>query len=211
VNSLPIVSPQASTTPTTTAATAMIVESSNNMNATQEALSTAATVGIDDANAIDLNDVNNSPMSSQQQQQEQQQKIEQEAMETTNEKFNSINSTTTHNSAISMPIPIPSRTTINTAAAAAANNQIDPTAMSVPNDVLLSSSLLSTSTSPLGATPIGDNSLSGVSIGGSDKKKRNRCCVESCKRKVGLTGALRPSSSFLFFYFIYLFIILVLV
>ena len=81
----------------------------------------------------------------------------------------------------SVPIPIPSR-----------QARSDEATMSVPND-LISSSLLSAS--PLGAASMESNDLASTSVSsgmsaGGEKKKRNRCVLESCKRKVGLTGNL---------------------
>lgn len=86
----------------------------------------------------------------------------------------------------SMPIPIPSRSQSITknegATANAAANALD-IGMSVPNDLLATSP-------PLGASAASVDE-SGTSMGtsiGSEKKKRSRCVLESCKRKVGLTG-----------------------
>ena len=87
----------------------------------------------------------------------------------------------TDNTNKSVPIPIPSR-----------QARSEEATMSVPND-LISSSLLSAS--PLGAASMESNDLASTSVSsgmsaGGEKKKRNRCVLESCKRKVGLTGNL---------------------
>jgi AN1-type zinc finger protein 5/6 len=73
---------------------------------------------------------------------------------------------------VSVPIPIPSR--------AQSSKQDVDIGMSVPSDLV--------ATSPIAAS-VDDSS--GTSMGtsiGSEKKKRTRCVLESCKRKVGLTG-----------------------
>jgi len=96
---------------------------------------------------------------------------------------------TNSSSSQSIPIPIPSRQTKSSETSLC-------NAMSIPGD-MLSSSLLSDS--PLGAScnvasSIDDsNSNLTSSVGtvgsvGAEKKKRSRCVLESCKRKVGLTG-----------------------
>jgi len=96
------------------------------------------------------------------------------------------------NSTATVPIPIPARSQ-----SSETSNNHDMIAMSVPSD-MLSSSLLSDS--PLGAScfaasSVDDSSNIASSVGtvGSigtcgEKKKRTRCVLESCKRKVGLTG-----------------------
>lgn len=96
------------------------------------------------------------------------------------------------NSTATIPIPIPVRSQ-----SSEISNNHDMIAISVPSD-MLSSSLLSDS--PLGASccaasSVDDSSNIASSVGtvGSvgacgEKKKRTRCVLESCKRKVGLTG-----------------------
>lgn len=85
----------------------------------------------------------------------------------------------------SMPIPIPSRSQSvnkNEGSTTNAASALD-IGMSVPNDLLATSP-------PLGASAASVDE-SGTSMGtsiGSEKKKRSRCVLESCKRKVGLTG-----------------------
>jgi hypothetical protein len=81
----------------------------------------------------------------------------------------------------SVPIPIPARA----ASAHHDNNDVDLCGMSVPSDLL--------STTPMASSSVDDSSIAtGMSIGnisvGGDRKKRSRCVLESCKRKVGLTG-----------------------
>lgn len=75
----------------------------------------------------------------------------------------------------SIPIPIPSRQQ---------SKPIDmDIGMSVPGELLAASVDAGTS--------VDEASSLGTSIGtsvGNEKKKRNRCCVDTCKRKVGLTG-----------------------
>ncbi len=68
--------------------------------------------------------------------------------------------------------------------------------MSVPSDIA--------SGMPLHATPSSgdlacsvDESVIGSSVG-AEKKKRTRCCVDTCKRKVGLTGNSIFNFNFLF-------------
>jgi len=103
------------------------------------------------------------------------------------------NTPTLHaNSTATVPIPIPARSQ-----SSETPNNHDMIAISVPGD-MLSSSLLSGS--PLGASccaasSVDDSSNIASSVGtvGSvgacgEKKKRTRCVLESCKRKVGLTG-----------------------
>jgi len=82
----------------------------------------------------------------------------------------------TNQASATIPIPIPKSNQNN-----AINEEIG---MSVPVD-LLGSSIISTSSSPpaMAGTSVGDN----LTVG-SEKKKRTRCVVESCRRKVGLTG-----------------------
>jgi len=85
----------------------------------------------------------------------------------------------------SIPIPIPTR--------AQNSESSDSNAMSVQGD--LSCSLLSESPLGCAASSIDDSSNIASSVGtvGSigacgEKKKRSRCVLDSCKRKVGLTG-----------------------
>lgn len=89
-------------------------------------------------------------------------------------------SLTSNTATASIPIPIPSSSNRTTE-----NDNLD-NAMSVPADLISSSLLSTTPSTPNGATgtSIGDN----AAVGGSEKKKRTRCVVESCRRKVGLTG-----------------------
>jgi len=106
--------------------------------------------------------------------------------ETINDTTNQITSPA---ASASIPIPIPPRP-ITT-------ESNESTAMSIQGDSNLSSSLLS-STSPIGgagvASSVDDSSSNfASSVGtvgsvGAEKKKRTRCVLESCKRKVGLTG-----------------------
>jgi hypothetical protein len=61
--------------------------------------------------------------------------------------------------------------------------------MSMPSDVTLGTSHLSTSSSSLATSAA--TGATAASLGdspNSDKKKRSRCSLDSCKRKVGLTG-----------------------
>jgi len=110
--------------------------------------------------------------------------------ETINDAIASPNHTSTGQlTSASVPIPIPARP--------APTESNESTAMSIQADSNLSSSLLS-STSPSACAGVAssvDDSSSNIasSVGtvgsvGAEKKKRTRCVLESCKRKVGLTG-----------------------
>ena len=61
--------------------------------------------------------------------------------------------------------------------------------MSVPSDLAVDGAPpgVATSSSADLAASVDESSLIGCSVG-AEKKKRTRCCMESCKRKVGLTG-----------------------
>lgn len=74
----------------------------------------------------------------------------------------------------SIPIPIPTKqqSSLND----------DQIGISVPSDILATSSLCASSVDDSICSSIGNNSI------GSEKKKRTRCSLDSCKRKVGLTG-----------------------
>lgn len=86
-------------------------------------------------------------------------------------------------------IPIPARQTSSTVGPL--RDDFDPMGgMSVPADLAAMGAAAGTSLA--GASSSGDlaasvDSVMGSSVG-AEKKKRTRCCVESCKRKVGLTG-----------------------
>jgi len=109
--------------------------------------------------------------------------------ETINDATISNQTSTNPTSTASVPIPIPARPT--------PTDSNDSTAMSIQADSNFSSSLLS-STSPSACAGVAssvDDSSSNIasSVGtvgsvGAEKKKRTRCVLESCKRKVGLTG-----------------------
>ena len=78
----------------------------------------------------------------------------------------------------SIPIPIPSSSSKQQ------DNNNDQVMMSVPSDLAIASSSITSSSM--------DDSI-GTSVGnstsiGSEKKKRTRCSLDACKRKVGLTG-----------------------
>lgn len=73
-------------------------------------------------------------------------------------------------------IPIPARQQ------SSSNIDIDSVGMSVPSD--LSAMTPSSSSADMLACSV-DEAAGSV---GAEKKKRTRCCVDSCKRKVGLTG-----------------------
>ncbi len=79
----------------------------------------------------------------------------------------------------SIPIPIPSKQTQE-------NNNNDQVMMSVPSDLAIASSSITSSMDDSIGTSVGNS----TSIG-SEKKKRTRCSLDSCKRKVGLTGNKR--------------------
>lgn len=78
----------------------------------------------------------------------------------------------------SMPIPIPSKPK---------NNGDNDNASAIDMGMSVPSDLLATSASQLSASVDESGTSMGTSIG-SEKKKRSRCVLESCKRKVGLTG-----------------------
>jgi hypothetical protein len=82
----------------------------------------------------------------------------------------------------SIPIPIPSKQT--------QDNNNDQVMMSVPSDLAIASSSITSSMDDSLGTSVGNS----TSIG-SEKKKRTRCSLDSCKRKVGLTGKLTDKSN----------------
>lgn len=85
-------------------------------------------------------------------------------------------------------IPIPARQQSNLLANT--NNDFDSIGMSVPSDLaanMVSASSVASDNSML-ACSVDEASTSVIGLGGSEKKKRSRCCLDSCKRKVGLTG-----------------------
>jgi predicted nucleic acid binding AN1-type Zn finger protein len=103
---------------------------------------------------------------------------------------------------IAIPVQQSQKTTVNTdesssstpVAAAIAPGMIaasDPMSMSCDATTLMSTQQQTPSSSLLSTSAISTTSSGapGTSVdSGSEKKKRSRCSLESCKRKVGLTG-----------------------
>ncbi|RMZ99602.1 AN1-type Zinc finger 5 [Brachionus plicatilis] len=89
-----------------------------------------------------------------------------------------------------------SNSTISSAISSAINSNSSTTSSTMPIPIpkadskvgeVVAMSLNETVASSCASEASEAASLTGSSLG-SDKRKRNRCCYESCKRKVGLTG-----------------------
>jgi hypothetical protein len=92
----------------------------------------------------------------------------------------SIQQTPTTIASSTQSIPIPARQQSKL------GDDFESIGMSVPSDIASVMPLHATASSGDMACSV-DESITGSSVG-AEKKKRTRCCVDTCKRKVGLTG-----------------------
>lgn len=92
---------------------------------------------------------------------------------------NNINNSSVTTPPIAIPVRQPNFNTVNN------NENIDGVPMSVPCDATLGGNSLPHSSS---LSSLATSAAAGEGSSGGDKKKRSRCTLESCKRKVGLTG-----------------------
>jgi hypothetical protein len=99
----------------------------------------------------------------------------------------SANNNTTTSSSVSTVLPS-SSTTVASQAQTTTPIPIPSNNKTVSNENDIASSSVSTQDGAIAASV--DSLSTSIGTGGSsaEKKKRNRCCLDSCKRKVGLTG-----------------------
>jgi len=97
------------------------------------------------------------------------------------------NTTTTTTASVSTVLPS-SSTTVASPAQTTTPIPIPSNNKTVNNENDIASSSLSTQDGAIAASVDSLSTSIGTAGSSAEKKKRNRCCLDSCKRKVGLTG-----------------------